>query len=91
MTPSDLSWEWARTRGCGTVRDYHDFGCTVPLSSWVVVEDMLFIDRKRDHPFFVMAWSQQSAHHPYEPTPGVPLLELVHEPTADSDGTQRAA
>ena len=92
VTPSDLSWAgWTAflaQRGFGTVRDYHDFGCTVPLSSWGVedrcmVEDMLdFIDRKKDHPFFLMAWSQQT-HHPYEPTPGVPLLELVREPTPD--------
>ena len=63
------------------MRDYHDLSCSPPLSSWGVedrcmVDGMLrFIDQDPTHPFFLMAWSQQT-HHPYEPTPGVPLLDL---------------
>jgi arylsulfatase A-like enzyme len=43
---------------------------------------MDFVEREAERPFFVMAWSQQT-HHPYEPTPGLPLIDLVLEPTPD--------
>jgi arylsulfatase A-like enzyme len=44
-----------------------------------------FIKRDPNRPFFVMAWSSQT-HHPYEPSPGVPLLDLwqQREPTPDT-------
>ena len=41
-----------------------------------------FIEKDPAQPFFLMAWSQQT-HHPYEPTPGVPMLEFVRESTVD--------
>jgi len=41
-----------------------------------------FIKRAPARPFFMMAWSTQT-HHPYEPTPGVPLLNLLREPVPD--------
>jgi arylsulfatase A-like enzyme len=48
-----------------------------------MVDDMIdFVDREAGRPFFLMAWSQQT-HHPYEPTPGVPLLDLIRESTID--------
>jgi arylsulfatase A-like enzyme len=92
VTPSDLEWAGWNTflagRGFGEARDYHGLTCSPPLSSWGVedrcmVDGMLqFIDRDPTHPFFLMAWSQQT-HHPYEPTPGVPLLDLQRERVTD--------
>jgi phosphoglycerol transferase MdoB-like AlkP superfamily enzyme len=92
VTPSDLSWAGWSTfltgRGFGDARDYHGLSCSEPLSSWGVedrcmVDGMLqFIDQDPTHPFFLMAWSQQT-HHPYEPTPGVPLLDLQRERVTD--------
>ena len=41
-----------------------------------------FVDPKQQRPFFVMAWTTQT-HHPYEPTPGVAMLNLLREPVAD--------
>ncbi len=35
-----------------------------------------------DRPLFIMGWTQQT-HHPYEPSPGVPLLPLVRDPVID--------
>ena len=92
VTPSDLRWAGWNTflagRGFGEVRDYHDLPCSALLSSWGVedrcmVDGMLqFIDQDPTRPFFLMAWSQQT-HHPYEPTPGVPLLDLQRERIPD--------
>jgi phosphoglycerol transferase MdoB-like AlkP superfamily enzyme len=92
VTPSDLKWAGWNTflagRGFGDVRDYHGLSCSAPLSSWGVedrcmVDGMLqFIDQDPTRPFFLMAWSQQT-HHPYEPTPGVPLLDLQRERVPD--------
>ena len=42
-----------------------------------------FIEKDPARPFFVMAWSQQT-HHPYERTPGVPLIDFVREPVTDA-------
>lgn len=93
VTPSDLGWAGWRTflegRGFQDVRDYKQLACTPPLSSWGVedrcmVDGMLqFVEQAPSQPFFIMAWSQQT-HHPYEPTPGVPMLDLVREPVADA-------
>lgn len=48
-----------------------------------MVDGMIdFISQEPDRPFFVMGWTTQT-HHPYEPTPGVPLLEMQHEPVPD--------
>ena len=58
------------------------------ISSWGVedrcmVEGMLdFITRDPSRPFFLMGWTTQT-HHPYEPTPGIPLIRMVHEPVPD--------
>jgi phosphoglycerol transferase MdoB-like AlkP superfamily enzyme len=92
VTPSDLRWAGWNTflegRGFGEVHDYHDLPCSALLSSWGVedrcmVDGMIqFIDRDPARPFFLMAWSQQT-HHPYEPTPGVPLLDLQRERMPD--------
>jgi phosphoglycerol transferase MdoB-like AlkP superfamily enzyme len=92
VTPSDLRWAGWNTflagRGFGDVRDYHDLSCSDLLSSWGVedrcmVDGMIqFIDQEPTRPFFLMAWSQQT-HHPYEPTPGVPLLDLQRERIPD--------
>jgi arylsulfatase A-like enzyme len=89
ITPSDLSWAGWNTflegRGFASVTDYRALSCSAPLSSWGVedrcsVDEMIeFIEESRDHPFFLMTWTQQT-HHPYEPTPGVPLLDLLREP-----------
>jgi len=88
VTPSDLSWAGWTTfldgRGFDSVGDYRRLGCSELLTSWGVEDRCLFdgmirfIEADPQHPFFLMAWTQQT-HHPYEPTPGVPLLDLVRE------------
>ena len=98
ITPSDLTWAgwngFLGDRGFQSVRDFHRLACPTPLSSWGVedrcmVDDILdFMDRETGHPFFVIAWSQQT-HHPYEPTPGVPFLDLLREPTPDDYELER--
>jgi arylsulfatase A-like enzyme len=92
VTPSDLSWaEWGpflKRRGFGVVRDYHQLSCPELISSWGVedrcmVDGMLeFINQAPTRPFFIMGWTTQT-HHPYEPSPGVPLLDLQREPVPD--------
>jgi len=94
VTASDLTWAGWDTfldeRGFDQLRDFHGLACTQPLSSWGV-EDRCMIDAmveyigaNRDKPFFLMGWTEQT-HHPYEPTPGVPLLDLAmqREPVPD--------
>lgn len=92
VTPSDLEYAGWTTflqgRGFDEIADYHRLSCTPPVSSWGV-EDRCMVDRIIDlvtrdpaTPFFVMGWTQQT-HHPYEPTPGIPLLDLVREPMDD--------
>jgi len=92
ITPSDMSWAGWSTflegRGFADIRDDHQLSCSEPLSSWGVEDRCMFegilsyIAQEPTRPFFIMGWTQQT-HHPYEPTPGVPLLELVREPVAD--------
>jgi arylsulfatase A-like enzyme len=93
ITPSDMTWagwrEFVRTRGFAEVKDYRDLGCGQLVSSWGV-EDRCLVDGVVDviahaqgKPFFVMGWTQQT-HHPYEPTPGVPLHDLMKEPVPDA-------
>ena len=92
VTPSDLSWAgWSMFldgRGFHDILDDHQLECTPPLSSWGV-EDRCMVDKilslveqEPARPFFIMGWTQQT-HHPYEPTPGVPLLDLVREKLSD--------
>ena len=93
VTPSDLDWaEWGTfldRRGFGDVVDHHQLPCPTLLSSWgmedrCAVDGMIqFIEKDPARPFFLMAWTQQT-HHPYEPTPGVPLLTFVREPVTDA-------
>jgi arylsulfatase A-like enzyme len=92
ITPSDLTWAawdtFLQGRGFDELRDADDLGCPEVISSWGVedrcmVDGMIeFINRAPSRPFFMMAWSTQT-HHPYEPTPGVPLLDLLREPVPD--------
>jgi phosphoglycerol transferase MdoB-like AlkP superfamily enzyme len=92
ITPSDMSWAGWSTflegRGFADVRDQHQLLCTAALSSWGVEDRCMFdgilsfIAQQPARPFFIMGWTQQT-HHPYEPTPGMPLLDLVREPVAD--------
>ena len=93
ITPSDLDWADWRTfldrRGFTELIDHDRLPCTEELSSWgmedrCAVDGMIrFIDQDPAKPFFVMAWSQQT-HHPYEPTPGVPLIEFARDPVTDA-------
>jgi arylsulfatase A-like enzyme len=93
VTPSDLDWaDWRSFldhRGFGEVIDHHQLPCPTLLSSWgmedrCAVDGMTqFIEKDPARPFFLMAWTQQT-HHPYEPTPGVPLIEFVREPVTDA-------
>ncbi len=92
MTPSDLSWagwdSFLQQHGFEQLRDYHGLSCSEPISSWGVedrcmVDGMVeFINQERTRPFFLMGWTTQT-HHPYEPTPGVPLMDMRREPVAD--------
>ena len=89
VTPSDLQWagwkQFIAGRGFDRVRDHRDLACGELVSSWGVadrcmVDDLIALLREdRGDPFFMMAWSQQT-HHPYEPSPGTPALDLVREP-----------
>src|SRR5205814_3394918 len=86
LTPSDLSWAgwnaFLHTRGFDEVRDYQALRCSEEVSSWGVEDRCMvdalveFVGREPGRPFFAMGWTQQT-HHPYEPSPGVPLLDLV--------------
>lgn len=97
VTPSDLSWaEWGpflKGRGFGELRDLHQLECPL-ISSWGVedrcmVDGMIdFITQAPDRPFFVMGWTTQT-HHPYEPTPDVPLLSFQREPAPDQYELER--
>jgi phosphoglycerol transferase MdoB-like AlkP superfamily enzyme len=91
ITPSDLTWAgWGpflASRGFNEIRDRHQFDCQ-EISSWGVedrcmVDGMIdFITQAPDRPFFLMGWTTQT-HHPYEPTPDVPLLSFQREPVPD--------
>jgi len=92
VTPSDMKWAGWRGflegHGFDDVLDYHDLACPEMVSSWGV-EDRCMVDEVVDQiaragtrPFFVTAWTTQT-HHPYETSPGVPLLNLVRESTPD--------
>ena len=93
ITPSDLSWAGWTTflegRGFETVSDYRQLACPSLLSSWGVEDRCMFdglireMTRDPGRPFFIMGWTQQT-HHPYEPSPGAPLLDLVREPSPDA-------
>ncbi len=85
VTPSDLSWAgwdaFLHSRGFDEALDYRALSCSPPISSWGVEDRCLvealipFIERQPGRPFFAMGWTQQT-HHPYEPTPGLPMLDL---------------
>ena len=95
MTPSDMSWAGWQTflppRGFDEVRDQHALSCSPPISSWGVEDRCLaeglveFIRRDPQRPFFAMGWTQQT-HHPYEPSPEVPVIDLAgdREPSPDA-------
>jgi phosphoglycerol transferase MdoB-like AlkP superfamily enzyme len=88
VTPSDMQWAGWRSflslHGFEQVVDYRDLACDNLVSSWGV-EDRCMVDKVVDvvgaagaRPFFITAWTTQT-HHPYEPSPGVPELNLVRE------------
>jgi arylsulfatase A-like enzyme len=91
VTPSDLSWagwgSFLSARGFDELHDYRQLGCEA-ISSWgaedrCMVDGMIsFMDRAPDRPFFLMGWTTQT-HHPYEPSPDVPLLDMNREPSPD--------
>ena len=93
VTPSDLDWAGWRTflnkRGFDEVIDDHGLPCTTMLSSWgmedhCAIDGMIqLVEKDPARPFFIMAWTQQT-HHPYEPSPGIPLIDFVREPFADA-------
>jgi arylsulfatase A-like enzyme len=93
VTPSDLAWADWRTfldgRGFTDVVDQHQLPCATQLSSWgmedrCAVDGMIdFVRKDAARPFFLMAWTQQT-HHPYEPTPGVPLIDFVKPSIVDA-------
>ncbi len=89
MTSSNMSWaswdSFMPAHGFADVRDDRSLPCDIRVTSWGLADACVvdgvtqFIAQDHARPFFVMVWTQQT-HHPYEPTPGVPLLELVREP-----------
>ena len=98
FTPSDLTWaDWntfLAERGFDELHDYRNLSCSPLISSWGV-EDRCMIDAIIDRiehapaqPLFLMGWTTQT-HHPYEPTPGVPTLELLRERTPDDYNLER--
>jgi arylsulfatase A-like enzyme len=100
LTPSDLSWAgwdaFLHIRGFDEVRDYRGMNCSEQISSWGVEDRCLvdalveYVGRDTARPFFAIGWTQQT-HHPYEPTPGVPMLDLLHdrEPVPDAYDLER--
>ena len=93
VTPSDLDWADWRTfldrRGfgeCSTTTSCRARRCS-RRGAWRIAAPstsmIQFIEKEPAQPFFLMAWSQQT-HHPYEPTPGVPLIEFVRETATDA-------
>jgi arylsulfatase A-like enzyme len=100
MTSSDLGWAgwdaFLPSRGFGEVHDHHALACSEEVSSWGVEDRCLieglidYLARDRSRPFFAMGWTQQT-HHPYEPSPGVPLLDVLQnrEPVPDEYDLQR--
>jgi arylsulfatase A-like enzyme len=92
LTPSDLTWagwdSFLVDRGFDELRDMHKLDCSQLVTSWGVedrcmVEAMIdFVTQAPTRPFFLMGWTTQT-HHPYEPTPGVPMLEMAREPVPD--------
>ena len=94
ITPSDLDWAgWGaflQNRGFDEVRDRSGLPCTVQISSWGVedrcmVDGILdFVSRAPTRPFFLLGWTTQT-HHPYVPTPGVPMLKLLRERQGPDD------
>jgi phosphoglycerol transferase MdoB-like AlkP superfamily enzyme len=92
VTPSDMQWAGWRgflgRHGFDSVWDYRDLACENLVSSWGV-EDRCMVDKMVDFigaagtkPFFVTAWTTQT-HHPYEPSPGIPELDLLREQSPD--------
>jgi phosphoglycerol transferase MdoB-like AlkP superfamily enzyme len=67
-------------RGFEALWDWRDLGAPI-ISSWgthdaALVDGVLkWLDREPGKPFFALAWTTQS-HHPYEPTPDVPLIDF---------------
>ena len=98
MTPADLAWggwdAFLQGRGFDDIQDYRRMACGPPISSWGVEDRCLseamidFIDHDRARPFFLMTWTVQT-HYPYEPTPGVDMLDLAQEPTPDEYDLER--
>jgi phosphoglycerol transferase MdoB-like AlkP superfamily enzyme len=92
VTPSDMQWAGWRGflggHGFENVWDYRDLACENMVSSWGV-EDRCMVDKMVEfigangtRPFFMTAWTTQT-HHPYEPSPGVPELNLLREQSPD--------
>jgi arylsulfatase A-like enzyme len=98
ITPSALTWAgWDRfldRRGFDDVRDERQLACGERISSWGVedrcmVDDMVrWMEADAARPFFLMTWTQQT-HHPYEPSPGIPLLPLARDRVIDDFGFDR--
>src|SRR4029453_19506087 len=78
-------------RGCDEAPAQRARASPPPISSWGVEDRCLadglieYIQRDPARPFFVMGWTQQT-HHPYEPRPDPPVIDLVgdREPSPDA-------
>jgi arylsulfatase A-like enzyme len=77
-------------RGFDVIQDFRDLGVGERLSSWGgedrhLVDAMLrYVDQEKGRPFYVMAWTIQS-HHPYDPSPGQPLVDFFGEDLPPDD------
>ncbi|MGH7804922.1 MAG: sulfatase-like hydrolase/transferase, partial [Candidatus Binatia bacterium] len=87
FTASDLGWaNWrgfVRERGFDVIREHRDLRCGPLLTYWggedrCAMDGLLgWLEEDSEQPFFAMVWTVQT-HHPYEPTPGAPLLDFFH-------------
>lgn len=94
LTSSDLGWAgwkgFLDDRGFDSVVQDDELGCGPRLSSWGVedrclVDGMLrWIPADPSRPFFLMGWTVQT-HHPYEPTPGRPLVDFFGDKKPPDD------
>ncbi len=81
-------------RGYDDIWDYRAMPGENLLFSWGVEDRCLidamirWIDRGRDKPFFLMAWTE-ATHHPYQLAPGQPVIDFFpdkqHLPADESD------
>jgi arylsulfatase A-like enzyme len=71
-----------KDRGFDSIEDWTTVGRGQDQTSWggnnegpLVDHTLEWIDQERNKPFYLELWTQQS-HHPYEPSPGLPMTDF---------------